>query len=92
MAQKGDLRGSPDRALGRQLLPLLQFDLMDMRLRPEVAAVVGEFTSALDDWELASWFAEPNSWLRGARPVERIGVDHAEVLMAARADRFVALG
>ena len=76
----------------KTFLPLFQFDLRDMSLRPEPSAVVRELTSAFDDWELACWFSEPNSWLRGERPVERIGVDFAEVLMAARADRFVALG
>jgi len=76
----------------QSVLPLFQFDLRDMSLRPEVVEVVSELAGALDDWDVALWFATPNSWLDGATPVDTIGIDAAAVLQAARADRFIARG
>ena len=40
------------------LLPLFQFDLFDMSLRPDAVAVISELADVFDDWELASWFAQ----------------------------------
>ena len=74
------------------LVPLFQFDRRDMSLRPETVQVVAELADTFDDWELAAWFAQPNSWLQDAAPVEVIDVDQPAVLQAARADRFVARG
>lgn len=74
------------------LLPLFQFDRADMSPRAEVLAVAQELSRAFDDWELAAWFASPNSWLCDALPAELVLVDHARVMDAARADRFIALG
>ena len=76
----------------QSVLPLFQFDQRDMSLRPEVVEVVSELAGALDDWDVALWFATPNSWLEGATPVDTIGIDAAAVLQAARADRFIARG
>ena len=73
-------------------MPLFQFDLADMSIRPDAAAVLAELVGTLDDWELARWFAEPNAWLRGRMPVEALALDAQAVLDAARADRFVAHG
>jgi hypothetical protein len=74
------------------LVPLFQFDPDDMSLRRETGQVVDELADAFDDWELAAWFARPNSWLQDAAPVELIDVDQPAVLQAARADRFIARG
>jgi hypothetical protein len=74
------------------LLPLFQFDLSDMSLRSGAAEVVAELTGAFDDWDLATWFARPNSWLRDAAPVDVIDADQPAVLQAARADRYIARG
>jgi len=74
------------------LLPLFQFDLSDMSLRCGTAAVVGELSGAFDDWDLATWFARPNSWLRDAAPVDVIDTDQPAVLQAARADRYIVRG
>jgi hypothetical protein len=63
-----------------------------MSLRRETGQVVDELAGTLDDWELAAWFARPNSWLQNSAPVELIDVDQPAVLQAARADRFIARG
>jgi hypothetical protein len=75
------------------LVPLFQFDRDDMSLRRDSSQVVDELVDTFDDWELAAWFARPNSWLQdAAAPVELIDVDQQAVLQAARADRFIARG
>jgi hypothetical protein len=74
------------------LVPLFQFDRHDMSVRRDTSQVVDELADTFDDWELATWFAQSNSWLQGAAPVELIDVDQQAVLQAARADRFVARG
>jgi len=76
----------------RTLLPMFQFELSDMSLRPGMAGVVQELAEVCDDWDLALWFAQPSCWLRDAAPADAIADDPAAVLRAARADRFVARG
>lgn len=73
-------------------LPLFQFDRISMTPRPELGPVFAELKSVYDPWELAHWFARPNSSLGGRRPVDAITRNMAAVCNAARADRFVALG
>jgi len=77
---------------GEYLLPMFQFDRSDMALRPPVAAVLDEFDGTFDDWDLATWFALPNSWLADEAPIDVLDVDAGAVLQAARADRFIARG
>ena len=74
------------------LVPMFQFDRSDMALRRGVSEVVDELADTFDDWKLAAWFAEPNSWLAGAAPVDLIDTDQPAVRQAARADRFIARG
>jgi hypothetical protein len=74
------------------LLPLFQFDLSTMTLRPAVIETVCELKDVFDDWDLAMWFARPNAWLSDSSPVNLIEVDAPAVLNAARADRFIAQG
>jgi hypothetical protein len=74
------------------LVPLFQFEPRDMSVRRDVSQVLDELADTFDDWELAAWFAQPNSWLQGAAPVALIGADQPAVLQAARADRFIARG
>lgn len=73
-------------------LPLFQFDRFSMTPRPELGLVFAELKAVYDPWDLAHWFARPNSSLGGRRPVDTIARDMAAVRHAARADRFVALG
>jgi hypothetical protein len=71
---------------------MFQFELRSMSLLPRLQAVLSELVSVFDEWEAALWFAQPNSWLQGAAPVDLIGGDAPAVLHAARADRFIATG
>ena len=73
-------------------VPMFQFDPQDMSVKQEVRRVAHELNSVLDNWTLALWFTEPNSWLKGRRPVHMVDGQFSEVLGAARADRIVASG
>lgn len=77
---------------GEIWLPKFQFKLSEPSVRMEVRNVIGELRDAFNDWELAVWFAEPNSWLAGRIPANAIGDSGDEVIQAARADRYVARG
>jgi hypothetical protein len=70
-------------------LPMFQF-ARDLSIKPGLAPVLGEWAGVYEGWSLAFWFAQPNEWLDGARPVEQLDANPAGVLAAARADRFVA--
>ena len=72
------------------LVPLFQFDRCDMSLRHGVRDVIETLAPAHDDWDIATWFAEPSVWLRDRRPADVIDRDPAAVMEAARADWFVA--
>ncbi len=74
------------------LMPMFQFDLENMTVRPACARVVDELKAVFDDWELTLWFATPNTWLNGMAPVTLLTRDDVQVLQAARADRFVCRG
>ena len=75
-------------------VPMFQFDLGDSSVKPNPNArqVLSELAGEFEGWALALWFAEPNHWLHGARPVDVLNADLPEVLQAARADRFIAAG
>jgi hypothetical protein len=72
-------------------VPVFQFDLEDLSLRPEPGEVFAELKPAFEGWALAAWFARRNSFLEGRRPVDLLPSSLGAVLQAARADRFVAL-
>ncbi len=77
---------------GQTWLPWFQFGAAGHVPGPAVRAVIDVLGTVYDGWELAHWFARPNSALAGCAPVDRI-VSHADaVLQAARADRFIAKG
>jgi hypothetical protein len=78
--------------LAQTWIPIFQFDLQDMSVRPSCASVISELNGVFDEWELALWFAQPNVWLNDAAPVDLVNRDAAAVLQAARTDRFVARG
>jgi len=77
---------------GKIWLPLFQFNQVDMCLQPGLMAVMAELVVALDDWEIANWFSLPNVWLADCTPADSLSVAVSEVLNAARAERYVALG
>jgi hypothetical protein len=70
-------------------LPLFQFNPTGTTLRPGLSAVLAELVLVYDDWDVASWFAKPNSWLASATPADSMVVATPQVLLAARAERFV---
>ena len=74
------------------LLPMFQFDLEGLTVRPGLRPVMTELSDVFDDRELVDWFATPNCWLSGESPVAVFSNDLAAVLRAARADRFIATG
>lgn len=75
-------------------VPMFQFDLSDLSVKPNPNAgqVLTELAGEFDGWALALWFAEPNHWLQGARPVDVLNANLPDVLQAARTDRFIAAG
>lgn len=74
------------------VLPIFQFDISDMTIRPQVSEVLRELRDTFDDREVAQWFALPNDWLGGRAPVDMLRTDPAAVLDTARADRYIARG
>jgi hypothetical protein len=76
----------------RTLIPIFQFSGPRCVRRPDVANVIAELRPAFDDWELATWFVTPNTWLDEALPVRLIDTDARRVFEAARVDRYVACG
>lgn len=73
-------------------IPMFQFDLRDLSVRPSAGMVLAELGTGFDGWARAAWFAQPNSWLQRRKPVDLMNSALPEVLTAARADRFVACG
>jgi hypothetical protein len=78
---------------GQTLIPMFQFERSSMCPRSDVLAVIRELRDAFDDWEVALWFATPNTWLDNhARPVTLVDSDPQAVLRAAQADRYIVIG
>lgn len=77
---------------GELWLPRLQFDPVDMSLRPALAKVAAELASAFDAWELCCWLAAPHASLDDLAPLDVLPHDADEVLQAARMDRFIICG
>ncbi len=77
---------------GEVWVPLFQFDLRSMAIRPEVRQVAGELPSCFDTWAQAMWFAMPNVRLGERTPADALVTDLPSVLDAARADRFAVAG
>lgn len=74
----------------RLFIPLFQFDRHDMSLRPGVPEILALLTPVCDDWDLARWFAQPNTRLRERVPAEALATDAAAVLHAAHAHALQA--
>ena len=73
-------------------IPMFQFDLRDLSVKPGLRRILAELKPVFNDWELAVWFLQCNPSLESARPVDLVDSDLAGVLQAARADRFIAAG
>ncbi|MEO8523647.1 MAG: hypothetical protein ABI460_02900 [Caldimonas sp.] len=77
---------------GRLCVPRFQIDIANARVRTGVAIVIAELGAILDDLEIVEWFASPNLWLGGAPPATMLHKNAADVVGAARADRFIFRG
>ena len=73
-------------------IPMFQFELRDLSVKPATRQVLAELGSGFDGWSRAVWFARPNSWLNFQSPVDLLATRLPDVLEAARADRFIAVG
>ena len=71
-------------------VPMFQFELRDLSLKPRPRQVLIELPTQHDGWMLAAWFARPNAWLHERRPIELLDTHLPAVLDAARADRFIS--
>jgi hypothetical protein len=71
-------------------VPMFQFDLDDLRVKPAALKVRAELAAEFDGWEVATWFSQANAYLRDRRPVDLLDSALREVLAAARIDRFIA--
>lgn len=68
-------------------LPLFQFDLSDMTLRPQLQRIVAELSCIYNPWEVAFWFTQPKPWLSHRAPADTAASEFATLLQHARADR-----
>lgn len=73
-------------------IPMFQFELRDLSVKPATQQVLAEWGAGFDGWSCATWFARPNPCLNFRIPVDLLATDLAEVLQAARTDRFIAIG
>ena len=73
-------------------IPMFQFDLDNLSFKPGPRRILQELSGVLDEWMLTAWFAQPNSWLSGCKPVDLLASNWPAVHEAARADRCVAAG
>ena len=71
-------------------LPMFQFDRLHLQPDIKLKPVFSELAGTYGQWELATWFAEPNPWLESHAPVDMLLTDMPAVLNAARAERFIA--
>jgi hypothetical protein len=77
---------------GEHWLPLMQFDPVDMSVRPALARVAAELAGVFDGWELCCWLVTPNCSVDDRAPLDVLTQDGDAVWQAARLDRFVACG
>lgn len=73
-------------------IPMFQFDLDSLAFKPGPRKIIQELSGVFDEWMLTAWFAQPNSGLKGCKPVDLLNSNLPAVFEAARADRYVAVG
>jgi hypothetical protein len=73
-------------------LPMFQFAMPDLSVRPDLLPVIWELHDDCDGWALATWFARANARLGGRAPVDLLDTDLAAVLEAARSGRQIETG
>ena len=72
--------------------PWFQFDRSGAAVNGVVLSVAEELALDYDKLQLCIWFASPNTWLGGLRPVEVLHDGATRVTAAARTDRYIARG
>ncbi len=75
---------------GSLWVPMFQFDPHDLSIRLAPQRVTAQLHAVRDGWTLATWFARPNGWLQGRRPLDLLDSQPDLVVRAARVDSFVA--
>lgn len=70
-------------------LPLFQLGELDMQPHAAVGLTIVELGAVMPPWQLAQWFARPNSALAGRRPADVLAADAPAVVQAARGDRWL---
>ena len=73
-------------------VPMFQFELHDLRIRPGPRQVLAEVASVRDGWSLAVWFVRPCPRLDARSPVDLLDSNLPEVVQAARDDRCMLIG
>lgn len=78
---------------GEPWVPMFQFD-DGPRLQPRqsLQPLFGLLVPLYDAWEMANWFARPNHWLSGRRPVDDCAARLSAVLDVAHLEHFIASG
>jgi hypothetical protein len=69
-------------------IPMFQFALPGPTVAAGPQRVVAELGRDCDGWKLAGWFIQPNARLASQSPIECLDSRLADVLEAARVDRF----
>jgi|GEM_PF-1154445 len=70
-------------------LPVVQFNHTCMALVQGFEEIQSELVAVYNDCDVARWFSLPNSWLAARSPASSLLSTASEVLIAARAERYV---
>ena len=70
-------------------LPVVQFNPTCMTLVQGFEEIQSELVAVYNDCDVARWFSLPNSWLAARSPASALLITAPEVLIAARAERYV---
>lgn len=74
-------------------VPMFQFDAgPGLRPRQALQPLFALLVPLYDAWEIANWFARPNHWLSGHRPVDDCAARLSAVLDVAHLEHFIASG
>ena len=73
-------------------IPMFQFELRNLSVKPATHQVLAALDCGFDGWSCAVWLARPNSCLNFRTSVDLLATRLADVLVAARTDRFIAVG
>lgn len=72
---------------GKVWIPMFQFELHNLTIRPECHLILSELAKSFDEWGTATWFAHPNSRLNDRKPIDVLDADFHAVLGATGSDK-----